>query len=350
MDQYLIRRDPFPSLSAADPKHQGSTGRVFAINPNIFFKCPLLYEDDDFLSDEDEHEMEQSVEGIENEKRMFDLFKSHPHPNILHAILCVLEGIFMPRLETTLAIRLAIPCVADHETRERWISQLVSAAAWLEKLGYAHGDLRPENILVDKLNDIRIADFDATVTIGSELRLATIPFSKVDKTGDTPLAGPESEQFSLGSIIYNICYGFPPWTNFDPRSPVCKWMIAHRKYPSTPNCRYGSIIQKCWIGVFPSIEALEVEIDKLTTVQLVPRSKPARHHAWYLLAQCHEYVARERLCLGGSVAWRLQLRCILVVWIVVRAVLSVFQERSSLVVRNTHEVNAYLLSPATIST
>ena len=202
---------------------------------------------------------------------------------------------------------------------------------------------------MDKLNDIRIADFDAAVTIGFELRLATIPFSKVDKTGDTPLAGPESEQFSLGSIIYNICYGFPPWTNLDPRSPVWKWMIAHRKYPSTPNSRYGDIIQKCWIGVFPSISALRVEINNLTTVQLVPRSKPTRHHAWYLLAQCHEYVARERLRLGGSVAWRLQLHCILVVWIVIRAVLSFLQGRSSLVACDTHGINAYLSSPATFS-
>lgn len=269
--------------------------------------------------------MDQGVEGIENEKRIFDLLKSHPHPNILQAILCVPEGIFMPRLETTMAVRLAIPCVVDNETRDRWINQLVSAAAWLEKLGYAHGDLRPENILIDRMNDIKIADFDSTVAIGSELRLATVPFSKVAKRGNTPSAGPESEQFSLGSIIYNICYNFPPWTNYGAESPIWETMIAHRKYPPTPNNRYGYIIQKCWIGVFPSISALKVEIDNLTTVQLVPRSKPALHHAWYLLAQCHEYVIRQRLCLAGSVAWRLRLRCLLMVWSVIRSVLSVFQ-------------------------
>jgi serine/threonine protein kinase len=225
------------------------------------------------------------------------------------AILCVPEGIFMPRLEMTLARRLAIPCVTDLESQECWINQIVSAAAWLEKLGYAHGDLRPENILIDKFGDIKVADFDATVTIGSELSVATAPFCKVDEGFETPLAGAETEQFSLGSCIYNIRFGVPPYSDLGLESPVWRKMLAHRDYPSTSGDRYGDVIQECWKGTFPSISALKLEIDKLTTVNLVPRSRPARCHVWYLLAQCHEYVAGQRLRLGGSIAWKLQLRC-----------------------------------------
>jgi serine/threonine protein kinase len=225
------------------------------------------------------------------------------------AILCVPEGIFMPRLEMTLARRLAIPCVTDLESQECWINQIVSAAAWLEKLGYAHGDLRPENILIDKFGDIKVADFDATVTIGSELSVATAPFCKVDEGFETPLAGAETEQFSLGSCIYNIRFGVPPYSDLGLECPVWRKMLAHRGYPSTSGDRYGDVIQECWKGTFPSISALKLEIDKLTTVNLVPRSQPARYHVWYLLAQCHEYVAGQRLRLGGSIAWKLQLRC-----------------------------------------
>jgi serine/threonine protein kinase len=225
------------------------------------------------------------------------------------AILCVPEGIFMPRLEMTLARRLAIPCVTDLESQECWINQIVSAAAWLEKLGYAHGDLRPENILIDKFGDIKVADFDATVTIGSELSVATAPFCKVDEGFETPLAGAETEQFSLGSCIYNIRFGVPPYSDLGLECPVWRKMLAHRGYPSTSGDRYGDVIQECWKGTFPSISALKLEIDKLTTVNLVPRSRPARCHVWYLLAQCHEYVAGQRLRLGGSIAWKLQLRC-----------------------------------------
>jgi serine/threonine protein kinase len=279
-----------------------------------------------FLTRGDKHEMEQSVKSIENEKAIYGLLQSHPHPNVLYAILCVPEGIFMPRLETTLATRLAIPCITDLDDQERWINQLVSAAEWLERLGYAHGDLRPENILVDKLGDIRIVDFDATVTIGSELLLATLPFCKVDEDFETPLAGAETEQFSLGSCIYNIRFGVPPYSDLGLESPVWRKMLTQKDYPSTSGDRYGDIIQKCWRGAFPSINALKIEIDKLTTVHLAPRSKPARHHVWYLLAQCHEYVAGQRLRIGGSIAWKVQLRCRLIVWSVIRATLGVFYD------------------------
>jgi serine/threonine protein kinase len=250
MVRYLMMRHLFPSLSANNSIAQGSSGGVFAITASIVFKCPNLYEDDGLLTLENKYEMKQSVESIKNEKNVYGLLKSHPHPNLLDAILCVPEGTFMLRLETTLATRLAIPCVTDLESQERWINQLVSAAAWLEKLGYAHGDLRPANVLVDILGDIRIADF---VTIGSELRLATLPFCKVDEDFETPLAGPESEQFSLESIIYNIRFGFPPWSDLELDSPVWRKMLARGDYPSTPNDRYGDIIQKCWKGTFPSI-------------------------------------------------------------------------------------------------
>lgn len=318
-------RHEFPSLSASKIISFGSSGRISAITASIVFKCPNLFEDDGSLMSWDKQEMEQSVECVENEKKIYGCLKSHPHPNILRAILCVPEGIFMPRLEMNLATRLAIPYIADHDTRERWIIQIVSAAAWLEKLGYAHGDLRPANILVDKFDDIRIADFDATVTFGSELRVATLPFCKVDKDFETPLAGPETEQFALGSIIYNIRHGFAPLADLELESPAWRKMFACGEYPSTPDDRYGDIIQKCWTGAFPSISALRTEIKKLTAVQLVPPKRPARHHDWYLLAQCHEYVTRERLLLGGHIAWRLQLRCRLFMWYTVRAVLGVFQ-------------------------
>jgi serine/threonine protein kinase len=324
--RYLTMRHEFPSLSADNSIAQGSSGGVFAITARIVFKCPNLYVDDGLLTRGDKYEMEQSIKSVKNEKTIYGILQSHPHPNILYAILCVAEGIFMPRLETTLAIRIAIPCITDLESQERWINQLVSAAAWPEKLGYAHGDLRPENILVDKLNDIKIADFDATVPIGSELLLATLPFCKVDEDFETPLAGAETEQSSLGSCIYNIRFGVPPYSDLGLESPVWRKMLTQKDYPSTDGDRYGDVIQDCWKGRFPSIGALQIEIDRLTTVHVSPRSKPARHHDWYLLAQCHEYVAGQRLRIRGSIAWRLRLRCRLIVWSVIRATLGVFYD------------------------
>lgn len=43
--------------------------------------------------------------------------------------------------------------------RKKWIYDLVQAVAFLESLNLAHGDLRPENILLDR-DQIKLSDFD----------------------------------------------------------------------------------------------------------------------------------------------------------------------------------------------
>jgi serine/threonine protein kinase len=240
---------------------------------------------------------------------------------ILYAILCVPEGIFMPLLQNTLVARLTSPTTTAEQ--ERWIIQIVSAAAWLEKLGYCHGDLRPENILLDKLNHIRVADFDSTVNAGEELRVATLPFCKVDEKYKSPPAGPETEQFSLGSCIYNIRFGFPPYSDLGLEEADWHVMLARGEYPSTSEDIFGPIIQDCWHGSFPSISALETEVIKLTGAHQASPNPP-RHHLWFLRAECREFVASQRLLMEGSYLDKVQLRYQVLIWGIVRTGLSLF--------------------------
>ncbi|RYP12512.1 hypothetical protein DL766_009951 [Monosporascus sp. MC13-8B] len=90
------------------------------------------------------------------------------------------------------------------------------AVAWLEHLGFVHGDLRPANILLDTNEDIQLGDFDTTVKPGKELVVASEAFCKMNEDFEPPLAGPVSEQFSLASCIYTIRFGHWPWHNLDP--------------------------------------------------------------------------------------------------------------------------------------
>ncbi|KAI5268641.1 hypothetical protein E4T47_07672 [Aureobasidium subglaciale] len=295
----LIMRNPFPSLSADNFIPQGSAGQIFAITASIYFKCPNLYVSSN-LTRYEENEMEENIGNIEKEKAIYHLLNSHPHPNLLYAILCIPEGIFMPRLETCLAALLEQPSAVSPDRQELWIQQLASAAAWLEKLGLAHGDLRPENILVDRDGNLSVADFDATVAVGSEQRLATLPFTKVDEKFQTPPAGPDTEQFSIGSCIYNIRFGTAPFADAGLESPVWRKMLVCRQFPATEGDRYGAVIQDCWNGAFASIAALETEIARLTTVGLVQRTTSARRRLWYLRAQCYHVFSWEVVWLKDS--------------------------------------------------
>ena len=75
-------------------------------------------------------------------------------------------------------------------------------------------------ILIDVNKDVKIADFDATVEIGSELLAGALPWAKEDAQGNCPQAGPETEQVSLGSCIFNIRYGNPPYAELESPSPT----------------------------------------------------------------------------------------------------------------------------------
>lgn len=307
---------PFYSLTADNHLGQGAAGQVYAINEHVVFKCPTAYKPSEppVLPRHIILEMKHNVQDMENEKRIYALLRANPHPNLLSDILTIPEGIFLPRLETNLAERLKSSS-PDEGLKERWISQLVSAAAWLERLGYVHGDLRPHNILLDKSDNIRVADFDKTIAVGDELQAMTAPYCKFDENNKPPPAGPESEQFSIGSCIYTIRFGFAPWSNLDVESPVWRQQMIKKEYPDVSGDRYGAVIQSCWNGSFASITELQREVIGLSSY-LVPSSPSTSYYggSWYLLSVCQGFLIRERLRTAGSILTRLQLRLRLLLW------------------------------------
>jgi serine/threonine protein kinase len=90
---------------------------------------------------------------------------------------------------------------------------LAEGIAWLESLGLAHGDLRPENILVNEQDHVKVADFDCTDLIGSKFEACIPPYGRLlgseasSEKGSAGKLGARTEQFALGSLFYYINYG-----------------------------------------------------------------------------------------------------------------------------------------------
>ncbi|RSL47381.1 hypothetical protein CEP54_013414 [Fusarium duplospermum] len=250
-----VLRPPFPSLSADDSISSGSVGHVYGIGQHLVLKCPIVLDNHHPTQTE---MMEESQTQIACEKAVYKILMENRHPNIVHAVLCAPEGIFMHRQAMTLDDRLGNPNLPQH-LKNKWIRQLSSALSWLEHLGFAHGDLRPANIFLSQEEDIRLGDFDCTVRIGEKLKAGGGSFGKLFENYEFPNASPMTEQYSLGSCIYTLRFGHEPWHEIDEPQKVLK--LIRNEFPDASGDEvFGEIIQKCWHGKYDSMRAVEREI------------------------------------------------------------------------------------------
>lgn len=266
---------------------------VFDLSENVAIKSPFVF---DNPTPAHEKEMVNNIASIEKEKQILSVLQQEPHPNIVHAILLSQQGIFLERLVMSLSQRLKGPALPiSPQLKVRWIQQIVSAAAWLENLGLAHGDTRPDNILLDERANIKLIDFDCTVKYGDALIVATTLFAKLDENLNTLLAGAESETFAIGSCIYNIHFGYPPLPELEDRELDKKW--STHEYPPTGDDELSVIIRKCWNGEFESVAALDAVVKSLRSDGVVA-SLPSRLKTWCLRSECELFLAKDKCIVG----------------------------------------------------
>lgn len=58
------------------------------------------------------------------------------------------------------------------------MNDLAQAVAFLESLNLAHGDLRPENILLDR-DRVKLSDSDGTAEIGTNFEACMAPYGRI---------------------------------------------------------------------------------------------------------------------------------------------------------------------------
>jgi hypothetical protein len=179
--------------------------------------------------------------------------------------------------------------------RRRWMNDLAQAVAFLESLNLAHGDLRPENILLDR-NRLKLSDFDCTAKIGTDFEACIAPYGRILNSneidqglrGTFGVLGPRTEQFALGSLYYLINYGFEVYGDRcltdDPKEhgPKMVDLLQDMEFPKLGgDSMINSIIDRCWHNEYATVAQLALHTEKLLDVGIHNEGANTGVTGWY---------------------------------------------------------------------
>lgn len=164
----------------------GTTAFVFRINQAIVVKYPKDKNNECFQAEVDFYKDLKSQSSSPDIVECFLL-----HPNAIFLQYCE-NGSLHSRL---LSRQVRIPAqdqpgkvvsvseLEDDSLISRWLTQLTSAAAFIESLGLAHNDIHPRNLLLDQQLNMKLSDFDSVTKTGDDFLGAPAPYARILNSG-----------------------------------------------------------------------------------------------------------------------------------------------------------------------
>src|SRR5260370_10008171 len=199
-------------------------------------------------------EVESDPVFIERFQREEEIGKSLNHPGILKVFAdehrsqsyIVTEWFDGQPLRQILAGR-KLP----HERAVRIALNVCGALAYIQNHGIVHRDLRPENILVDAQDHIKLINFGVAAKIGAR-RITFTHLAQV--VGVSEYISPEelngkrddarSDLYALGVILYEMLTGKTPFQGSGPYDRLLKHPIAPREIDSTISPQLQEVIYR----------------------------------------------------------------------------------------------------------
>ena len=104
----------------------------------------------------------------------------------------------------------------DFSTLRQYCYQLISAVSYLHRFGWAHRDIKPDNILIGENGLLKLTDFGHCGEIlKSDLMMSTLCgtyyYTPPEVIQEKPYDGRKSDIWSLGVVMFCMASGQLPW-------------------------------------------------------------------------------------------------------------------------------------------
>lgn len=263
-----LQRAPFDDMQDCVRLSSGLDGVIWIINDTTVLKTPIRYDIPSCQPPDSAivEESRESHESIEWEKKVFTFLNTKNSSYFIRSYFHADEGIFMEYVPgENLSTRVKKDATMDYDQKFCFIYQLIMIIVKLAQFGLAHGDVRPENFLLNSSGLIRCCDFAATVRLGKPYRRMPWPLYVKPTSSDTIIADESGQAFSIAYPIYFVATGHRPY--HDKPLPEAVQLFREGKFPPTNDDHFkallpvGEILRKCWHGEYAKLAALKEDIE-----------------------------------------------------------------------------------------
>ena len=129
------------------------------------------------------------------------------------------------------------------------VTDVAAALGFAHRNGVIHRDVKPGNVLISPLGQVKVTDFGiarAVTTEGDLTRTGTVMgtatyFSPEQARGES--VDPRSDVYSLGVVLYELLVGEPPFKGDSPVSVAYKHVSEQAELPTARNPRIPTALE-----------------------------------------------------------------------------------------------------------